>query len=223
VNCIICNSENVETWPTSQLSKCAKCGHIWQTAVDKTIEYGAAYVERGYTGRAVPSLEMAYVRLATLYRFMRSGRVLDVGYGDGEFVRQANKRGLTAFGYDIHADEVAGVPIIDALAGDFDAVTLFDSLEHFQYLTHLFTVRPRFFVVTIPHTPADITDDKIIYWRHYKPNEHLHYFSTNSICALFARFGYTRLENYPIEDIIRKNPEQEVNTMTYIFKRTRGI
>lgn len=202
-------------WPLSGLLHCQNCGHLWQETVEP-MKYGAEYVA-GYAGR--PTVELSWVRLAFLWLYKKSGRILDIGYGDGEFIRQASRAGFFTMGYDAHGDDI-GVPVVKELQlGVFDIVTMFDSFEHMADLNEPFKAAPSMFVVTVPWLPEGVTDESIKSWRHYKPNEHLHYFTEKSLRAVFSRHGYGMETRLNIEDIIRKNPQSSPNTMTFIFRK----
>lgn len=202
-------------WPRSGLRECTACGHLWQEN-PQPIQYGKEYLTN-YAGR--PTIELSWVRLAFLWLYAKEGRILDIGYGDGEFIKQASRAGFFTLGYDAHAEDI-GVPTVKELhAGVFDIVTMFDSFEHMPDLNEPFKAAPRMFVVTVPWLPAGVTDESIKTWRHYKPNEHLHYFTDKSLRAIFQRHGYGSVESKNVEDIIRRNPQATPNTMTYIFRR----
>lgn len=213
LNCPCCGeSEQVTEWPDVGLMRCGKCLHLWQKNI-QPFQYGAEYV-KGYAGR--PTFELSWVRLGYLYLFRQHGTILDIGYGDGEFIRQASKAGYCAIGYDTHGDDV-GVPVIKELSQGFDIVTMFDSFEHLPDLTLPFKVKPKLFVVTVPYFKEWWGPDEVKASRHYKPNEHLHYFSPRSIETIFNAHGYFIASRAPVEDIIRKNENAKPNTMTYIF------
>lgn len=213
--CPCCLSQEWSRWPLSGLLHCHSCGHLWQYR-PAPIEYGKKYLET-YKGR--PTLELSWVRLAFLYIYKKDGRILDIGYGDGEFIRQGSRAGFTVLGYDAHMDEI-GVPVVKSLEpGVFDIVTMFDSFEHMPDLNEPFKVAPSLFVVTVPWLPEGVMDENIRTWRHYKPNEHLHYFTEKSLRAVFSRHGYGMETREPIEDLIRKNPQASPNTMTFVFRR----
>ena len=213
MNCPCCETSAPKLRAAVNLLECLECGHLWQHE-RKPFEYGAAYLE-GYETK--PTEAMAYLRLGYIGGFIQSGRLLDVGYGDGAFVNAAKRAGFEAFGFDIAPGPV-NVPTVPTLSGVWRAVTCFDSLEHFPNPADVFTVRPELFFVTIPHLPEGSTDETLKAWRHYKPDEHLHYFSRNSLRRLFFRFGYMLGEYAPVEDLIRKGPTNP-NTMTYVFER----
>lgn len=213
--CPCCAQTVSVSWPRSGLVECVFCHHLWQPN-PTPIEYGKNYVA-GYAGR--PTVELSWVRLAFLWLFAQEGRILDIGYGDGEFIKQASRAGFFSLGYDAHAEDI-GVPVVkDLHPGVFDIVTMFDSFEHMLDLSEPFKAAPRMFVVTVPWLPEGVTDESIKAWRHYKPNEHLHYFTEKSLIAIFSRHGYGMETRAPIEDIIRKNPQSAPNTMTFIFRK----
>lgn len=215
MNCPCCHCENYHSWALSGLLKCASCGHLWQEKIEP-IKYGKEYLKT-YAGR--PTIELSWVRLAFLYLYKHDGCILDIGYGDGEFIRQASRAGYMALGYDNHADDIGVMTVKELVPGAFDVVTMFDSFEHMPDLDEPFKASPSLFVVTVPWLPSDVTDESIREWRHYKPNEHLHYFTEKSLISIMSRHGYGMETRKPIEDLIRKNPQSSPNTMTFIFRK----
>jgi SAM-dependent methyltransferase len=144
---------------------------------------------------------MSFLRVGFIKAFASSGKLLDVGFGTGAFIKAAEKAGYDAFGCDAHGEEcgVRRAP----LDGDevWDVVTFFDSLEHFPDLAPIRRLigRAKLVVVTLPSTPADLLTNQR--WRHYKPGEHLHYFCRKSLSALFAPMRI--LAESDAEDAIR--------------------
>ena len=215
--CPVCERSAFLSWPKSGLYSCLICTHLWQPDFEP-FDYGDSYVA-GYADK--PTRDMAYLRLGFLSAFYsQRGKLLDVGAGDGAFVRAALQAGFDAYAQDI-AERNDGLPRVTALDGEFDVVTCFDSLEHFPDLLQIFRAKAAVYVVTIPHRPQDLTDDNVGEWRHYKPDEHLHYFSKESLGLFFHRAGYRLVAYASVEDAIRKGPGGDSNTMTYIFQRGR--
>jgi hypothetical protein len=153
-----------------QLRKCRDCGHVFQSPPDVTISYDAAYI-RKYD--RYPTLEISYLRLGFLKAFCTEGRLLDVGYGKGDFLRLARAAGFQTYGCDVHGVS-AGVEEIDLEQDSslWDVVTMFDSLEHFpsfELLRRLFRRSDRV-MVSVPWPPHTFPADRR--WKHYKPGEH---------------------------------------------------
>lgn len=202
-------------WHDAGLVHCGQCGHSWQFNV-QPFKYGGEYAT-AYNQR--PAIEMSWVRIAHLFRFARTGKILDIGYGNGEFIRQALKAGYQAFGYDTHSD-ATDLPVVKDTSGRWDIVTFFDSWEHIEDIGFIDQIDAGLFVVTVPNLPPLADEAFIRIWKHYKPNEHLHYFTRDSILRFLSRHGYTLLDVSDIEDVIRKPSGGPFsNTLTYTFKR----
>lgn len=212
IHCPICLSD---TEPSGPLYRCRECGHIFEYPPIVRVKYGADYL-RKY--ESYPTRDMSLVRLGFLREFISSGRLLDVGYGLGTFVKLAMKAGFDAFGTDVHGQNY-GVREID-LGSDrtgWDVVTLYDSLEHFRYprtLQPLFA-RARFVVISTPLRP-DWYPERIE-WKHHKPGEHLHAPSKESLDKLV---GHELLASSNVEDLIRgSGADGTQNIITNVYVR----
>jgi len=149
------------------------------------------------------------------------GRLLDVGYGNGAFLRAAEQLGFDVYGSDLHGADVGirDVPLV----GDekWDAVTFFDSLEHFpdfEPACHVLK-RTQVAVLSVPLKPSwwPKWQPK---WKHYKPGEHLHYFTRRSLVTFMYQLGFTPHYLGNFEDGIRGSLENgEQNILTAVFKR----
>lgn len=217
--CPVCHTRAVTVG--EPLSACPVCKHIWQTGLKITAVYDANYVHSRYD--AYPTTEaMSYLRLGFVKAFARNGRILDVGYGNGSFLKKAAKAGFSAFGNDVHGADygIQEVPLDEAANGSWDVVTFFDSLEHFSDLALPRTLaqRARTIVISIPCRPEEFPSR--LEWRHYRPGEHLHYFSRYSLELFFASH-HAVASRSDVEDTIRgKLPSGEQNILTMAFIAT---
>src|SRR5947209_7822221 len=109
--CPICASKEIETF--DDLRRCVRCRHVFQWPTEPSVAYDESYVRHYET---YPCQEMSWLRVGFLKAFQPRGRLLDVGYGNGAFVRAARAAGFDAFGCDIHGVD-CGVREID-LDGD---------------------------------------------------------------------------------------------------------
>lgn len=216
MNCPICRTRCDDTGDV--LSSCPVCKHIWQTGLAVKAVYDAKYIHERYD--AYPTTEaMSYLRLGFVKAFAKSGRLLDIGYGNGCFLKKAAKAGFDVFGSDVHGADygIREVPLDEAANGSWDVVTFFDSLEHFPDLDlpRAVASRARVIVVSIPCRPDSFPARKE--WKHYRPGEHLHYFSRYSL-ELFFSPRHTVASRSNVEDAIRgKLPEGEQNILTLAF------
>jgi hypothetical protein len=126
--------------------------------------------------------------------------ILDIGYGNGDFLRHAENENYIVFGIDVNKNDY-GIKNIDYNSQmNFDFICLFDSLEHLISFENIKRLKTKYYIVSIPNRPVSI--GMFAYWKHYRPGEHLHYFSENSLkLALDAEI----ISKLCIEDIIRKD------------------
>jgi SAM-dependent methyltransferase len=200
--CPVCQASCFGLTPHN-LTRCLVCHHIFQTDLAVTVSYDANYAHQ-YD--RLPVKEMSDLRwnfIQSCLNLTRGSRVLDVGYGNGAFLKRACGAGMSIFGADVHTEDF-GIPVVDLETKiSFDLISFFDSLEHFPSFAPLLRLRSKNVIVSIPQTP-DFILDAPRRWRHYKPGEHLHYFSHRSLDTFMAQWGFQRklAQGYP-EDSIR--------------------
>jgi len=143
----------------------------------------------------------------------RTGRLLEIGCGQGDFLLQARAAGYTVSGLDFSAHAVAvtndkaGSAI--AQAGDlstaafpenhFDAVVMFDLIEHVRNPADLLqsawrVLKPGGTLMLVTPAHDSLTARWMgVHWMEYKA-EHLYYFSRSSLCHLLQRDGFAHIE-----------------------------
>lgn len=146
--------------------------------------------------------------------FVGGGNLLDVGYGNGSFVKLASSSGYDAFGKEIHGlSDRYGVREADYDSKEWDVVTFFDSLEHMDSFSTIRKLRSKIIIVSTPLRPDTFPDD--LRWKHWKPGEHLHYFDAIGILRLWP--PKKKLAESNIEDIIRKSLNGDKNILTIVL------
>ncbi len=128
-------------------SKCVGCGLV--RLADRSTQNGADLYPKGYysTGAHVRLSRrlLCQAKLRSISRLKPRGRLLDVGCGDGEFLRVASEFGYNVWGTDISdaSLELAGsalrnrirkgaVSECNFLPGSFDIAVLNHVVEHFD-------------------------------------------------------------------------------------------
>jgi len=200
--CPVCQGP-CEEYVAHNLSSCSVCRHTFQTDLKVTASYDAAYAHQ-YD--LLPVREMSELR----WHFIESrldlparSRILDIGYGNGAFLKRAQAVGMSIFGIDLHTEDF-GIPVVGFdTPQDYDLACFFDSLEHFPDFAPILRLNARNVVVSIPNTPDFILTSPRR-WRHFKPGEHLHYFSPTSLDGLMRNWGFPKrlAEGHP-EDFLR--------------------
>jgi hypothetical protein len=202
VVCPVCHGP-CDQYPQHGISACHQCDHVFQTDLTVTMSYDAAYAHQ-YDLRPVAEMsDLRWAFIASRLNLPASSRVLDVGYGNGAFLKRAKAAKMSIFGIDLHHEDF-GIPIVGFdTEQDYDLVCFFDSIEHFPDFAPIYRLKTRHVIVSIPNTPDFIltTPRK---WRHFKPGEHLHYFSPDSLDTLMRNWGFSiRLAQDHPEDQLR--------------------
>lgn len=163
------------------------------------IAYDSAYLanyDRYANGPIAKTLNDA--RCAMLARHVpKRASVLDVGAASGAFVRRAIDADFLAKGFDVIPEAVrrlsdAGLYAEDP--ADFDAVTLWDAVEHMEEPEAcLGRVRKgAVLLAAIPLMQKGLRRTRES--KHYKPGEHFYYFTADGFVDWMALYGYRLLE-----------------------------
>ena len=186
LTCPICESDDLICYIRIDVSRCQNCGHTWQTSLEVIQDYGKLYCTDRYDNKSsqdrMSYLRAGYVVSAISFLLNQedlSYNICDIGYGMGHFLSAIKKFGFKPYGIDVHKTDF-GVSECDYDSNlDFDVVTMFDSLEHLKDPSLVCKLKSRLYIVTLPNTPTRIED--FPEWKHYRPGEHLHYFSKDSL------------------------------------------
>lgn len=162
------------------------------------IDYGAAYLANYDRYAAGPIADKINAgRVALVARHAPEGAsVLDFGAASGIFVRQAASWGFDAKGFDVIPDAVRRLKDADLYADDlgaFDAVTMWDSIEHLETPERsLKRVRKGAFLFASIPIFEDVR--RVRESKHYKPGEHLYYWTAHGFIDWMALYGFRLLE-----------------------------
>jgi SAM-dependent methyltransferase len=209
--CPVCQGMSLTDRPNN-LTLCGDCRHVFQSDLRVSMVYDAGYAHQ-YDRR--PHEELSRIR----WNFIRhhlplpaGSKILDIGYGNGAFLKHARRAGIRVFGIDLHGEDF-GIPEVTYDSSiDFDLICFFDSIEHFPEFSQIFGLKTKNVIVSIPD-PPDFLLSRPTHWRHYKPGEHLHYFSRESLDLLLCRWGLT-------VKIAEGHPEDELRGKLWVDRRT---
>ncbi|MDF1842672.1 MAG: class I SAM-dependent methyltransferase [Rubripirellula sp.] len=174
------------------------------------------------------TIKLGYQRLGWLLGIL--GRipksVLEIGYGTGSFIEAAQISGVSqCVGCDVTRyplpDNVDFMSWDESLAEDWDVVAMFDVLEHIPDLSFLRRLRAKVLAIAVPYCRwAELGDDWFRDWRMRLPDEHLHHFNPDSLCAMLASYGFECEQINTFEDGIRLRPgETGPNILCGLFQR----
>ena len=162
------------------------------------MEYGLNYFE--HTLRKCSATgELIAKRRWDFISSINVKRVLDYGCGPSWF------RAWRPSNICVDSFDVGNYPQTGINEMEYDLICFWDSLEHIPNLNDIFwlLLRTKYVVVSIPIKPDGIFMKD---WKHYRPYEHLHYFSLKTLDGFFVRHGFVNIKQNqnecpPREDI----------------------
>ncbi len=157
--------------------------------------------------------DAAQAKLDWVTRFASGGRLLDVGANYGHFIRSATSR-FEAIGIELSPQAVAWVqthvpaPIQQAsiedereeFAGRFNAITMFDVIEHLEnpraalQQCHRYLVADGHLFLSTPDTGSAVPRLLGRSWYHYDLEQHISLFSASNLQLLLEQCGFTVIE-----------------------------
>jgi len=156
-------------------------------------------------------------RLDIIEKYMKKGRLLDVGCAIGTFSSVARRRGWDVYGVDInegsarYCREKLGLNVVAGSFDDvdfprdfFDVVLMNDLLEHVPSPTktlkkaHTLVKKGGLIFIVTPKIDSLMAKVSKTRWLHLKPNEHLFYFSSGTIKRLLEKTGFLVVAIKPI-------------------------
>lgn len=185
--------------PDGDLMLCEHQGVAYQRDMSQQVHYNGAYFDKyvGYEGTPLAhAINAGRVALVNKYVGADSG-VLDVGVGSGEFIKSRPN----TFGFDINPKAVdwlkASMRWADCF-GAFEAFTFWDVLEHVETPDDYFG---RIHDGAYLFTSLPIFEDlkRVRESKHYRPGEHLYYFTEAGFASWMARHGFRLLETDDFE------------------------
>lgn len=125
-----------------------------------------------------------------IQRHRSTGTLLDYGCGTGAFHALAPDK-YEATGWDVNPTSEFNKPV---KKDRFDILTMWDVIEHLDSpFDPIRLFKPEYVFVSSPN--ADNAEDCLFEnWRHFKPVEHLFYFTPKTLSMSLRSIGYQLLE-----------------------------
>jgi hypothetical protein len=196
-------------------------GNVRQINVNP-IQYDKEYIEKSYESYGELTNYISYLRLGTIIGTVNAipNSILDVGYGNGSFLKACKNIIPKCYGHDISNYPIPdGCEFVeDITKNHYGVITFFDSLEHFEDISFLKDLKCDVLVISVPECHHPDLDDWFGKWKHRRENEHIWHFNNTSLQNMMESYGYEMLHNSRVEDTIRKNPDLvESNILTCVF------
>jgi hypothetical protein len=184
--------------------------------------YDKNYVKERYDTYGELNGYMSHLRLGYIFGTIKEKilSVLDVGYGNGSFLKTCKKIIPTCYGFDVTGYEVPKdcIFVEDWKKLEVDVITFFDVLEHFDTPYIIKDLKAKHIVLSFPwcHYKSDVWFKN---WKHRRPNEHLWFFDDKNIFNFAESTGYEVINLGNVEDTIRGLSENSENILSVILKK----
>lgn len=229
MNCVICSckkfskiEKRVRDSIRHCVVKCEKCGHIQLSPIPSLIEEREFYNKNLQSKNISLPTKISDVSLNSYHDTKRradfvskycskKSRILDVGSGDGFFLKEMDKRGYEIMGLEVSNERretskrVAKVKVLDVdltnksitneNLGKFDCITLFHVLEHIinpvAFLQNIkkFIKTNGKIIIEVPNLKDALLLENKNYKDFYWQRAHLSYFYDNSLIKTIKKSG----------------------------------
>jgi 2-polyprenyl-3-methyl-5-hydroxy-6-metoxy-1,4-benzoquinol methylase len=184
--------------------------------------YNKDYINNSYNTYGELGMRMAHQRLGYLIGSLGfiPESLLDVGYGNGDFLKVASSIIPLTYGNDISTYPIPenSIFIDDPYNISVDVVTFFDVLEHFHDIYDIKLLNTKYILISVPNCHY-FSDNWFDNWKHRRPEQHFWHFNEESLINFMDEIGYDVINTTNIEDTIRDNKMDYDNILTGVFKK----
>lgn len=201
--------------PEGDLMVCPDFGVAYQADRSHRVNYDRAYFDKcaSYEGNEIAA-EVTRGRVKFVADHFGWATMVDVGIGGGEFL----KARPGTFGHDVNPVAIEWLKRNDRWAGsllDFRAFSFWDVLEHIDEPEIYFhqILLGSFVFASLPIFAAldDIRESK-----HYRPGEHLYYWTQAGFVEWMDAYGFRLLESRDFETVAGRDSIRD-----FAFRRYR--
>ena len=193
---------------TSELSKCADCGFIQSSGITDVLSFYENLEDPSYEANRKERLLQASKIVASMPRFKKGAKLLDIGAGSGIFVEAAIKAGYDAQGVEpsLWLQKKAlehGLPITlgtfpnAACVGPYDVITIVDVIEHVNNPVQLLLesykalTKGGIIIVVTPDVSSFVARMLKYKWWHFRV-AHIGYFNEVTLDKALTKAGFIK-------------------------------
>lgn len=169
-------------------------------------DYFASYIKRDNTSMAA---SLTDARISFVSQYTKTYNVIDIGIGGGRFVMDSGCRG-----YDVNESAVQWLHEKDRFCSPYaspvNSITCWDSLEHIDKPWKLLRQVEQYLFASIPVVSGP---DAVLQSKHYKPGEHLWYWTEEGFIRWCDEHGFMFLELSHIE---RELGREDITTFAFV-------
>ena len=187
------------------------------------VDYSANYNKLGELADQMSFLRLGYIIGNSAAHNIPNESILDVGYGNGSFLKVASSLYRECYGSDLNNDYPLPPKckfVSDINSQQVDVITFFDSLEHIDNIDFVEHLNCKAICISLPWCHY-LGDAWFTQWKHRKPDEHLHHFNDTSLRLYMSRMGYSCVNISNVEDSIRTPVDAYANILTGFFIKNK--
>lgn len=199
-----------------ELSVCYERGIAYQTDMSTSVPYEVDYFNKyiQYENTEIAN-QINNFRTSITEKYCKNS-ILDVGVGSGEFIKKSKR--LKVYGYDVNPYGIQWLKekelFIDpylSIPEEIEGLSFWDSLEHMKEPSKILLLCNNYVFISIP-----IIEDlrRIKDSKHYRPNEHYHYFTHDGIISFLDDLDFNLIEESDAEVIAGRQ-----NIYSFVFKK----
>jgi len=226
--CALCGAQSYDLFQQAdgpyRVVQCKQCTLVYVDPLPPRTEleqhYDEDYYSEWISSQRVPRERLWQNRLDALLQYNQNGRLLDVGCGDGTFLRFAREAGFEVYGTEIslyageRLEKLYEIPVFMGALHEaeypseyFDVVTLYHVIEHVddpvRYLseTHRILKTGGLLVVACPNVKSYVFNLAYLLYKGkrfqlFSTNDkeiHLYHFSAQTLTMLLKNNGFSLL------------------------------
>ena len=138
------------------------------------------------------------------------GELVDIGIGGGRFVREAD-----CYGFDVNDNAIDWLVthkrFVDPYKRKVEAISCWDSLEHISNPIELLNQVNKWVFVSLPIFK---NCDDVVRSKHYKPGEHIWYFTNTGFITWMQENNFYLVEHSQVESLLGRD-----GIISYAFRR----
>lgn len=184
------------------------------------IKYDVDYVKNRYDMYGENTRLMSHLRYGFLIGTIKHipESILDVGYGNGDFLKLCNKNIEKCYGNDISSYPLPeGIKFTSEITDKYyEVICFFDSLEHFEDVSFIKNLKCKYIYISVPNCHY-INDEWFKNWKHRRKDEHLYHFNNNSLTLFMYECNFELINTSNIEDVIRTPSDNYSNILSNIY------
>ena len=232
-HCPLCHSAELgalnEQYAHAFLVRCQHCGLVFCQRIPTQQELVDHYSKYPRNTSISPLTIKRYEELLLQFEpYRRTGKILDIGCGDGHFLEVAKRKGWDVYGTEFNREAVEvgeqkGIKMHEgliqqfSLANEFDVITSFEVLEHItdgnEHVAKIQSLLRKggLFYFTTPNFNAFSRRLLGGKWKIIEYPEHLTYYTVQTVTRLLVQNGLKRLNILTTGITFRQFPNGETH------------